>query len=244
MLKPDPNKHGRVTSAGITGYTATFRTNNFEKTGIVTGGLCTALPADDSVIIGIVTNIEILGDGVASRLAQSDNLPLEVIADQRMNRSSIEVTAVSVAYALRGKEADPQKSKIIAGVAPLPPLSLSPVCAGIYVPWWSMDEAAQMPLAPALFDFLESGYYITQAMQRPLPIPFSQLLASHVYYLKRSNLMNGSEFAGMMSCVGKRLESDFNQMRDIMDALVNAGLDRQSLMVDPQSIYSKHRARA
>lgn len=244
MIKPDENTIGRVTSSGITGYTATFRTNQFDKTGIVTGGLCTALPTDGVVVIGLVTNIEILGDGVASRLAQADNIPLEVIADQRMNRSSVEVTAVSVAYARLEVGADPKLSKIMVGVAPLPPLSLSPVCAGIFIPWWPMDEIAKMPISKPLFDFLESGYYITQAMQRPLPIPFSQLLAAHVNYLSRTGLMHGSEFAGMMASVGRRVETDFNQMRDIMEALIHAGLDRQSTLLDCQSIYGKNKAKA
>lgn len=165
----EPLEIGRLLRAGITGCVLGCKVSQIDAP---TFGGMVRIPIDSRTqVYGLIYDIHIDDDGLVRQLVTADNVPEDVMLDNRANRNMpLEISVLFTGYA--------QDSRIFHLLPPRPPLTLD----AIY------------PCSPAeICAFTSAGRFgYLRHILRAQDLPVGDLIAAHVRDAGQAHLDGGS----------------------------------------------------
>jgi hypothetical protein len=184
---------GRLLRSGTTGFVVGCRVNQLDAPAF---GVLVRVPLPPNTqVFGIIYDIHIDDDGLVRQLITAQDIPDEVLQDNRQNRNvPVEIGVLALGYE--------QDGRVFHLLPPRPPLSLD----AIYL---CSDEEIVRFTSPAHF-----GYFRHILRDRDKPI--EELLAAHLM-----NARKAQEEAGNAGWYEAALGELITQMRDDYQGLMN-----------------------
>ena len=185
---------GRLLRSGTTGFVIGCRVNQLDAPSF--GALVRVPLAPDYEVYGLIYDIHIDDDGLVRQLITAQEVPEEVLRDNRENRNvPVEIAVLALGYQKGGQ--------IFHLLPPRPPLSLD----AIYL--CSAEEIVRF-IAAGRF-----GYF--RHMLRDQNKPIEELLAAHLLAAREAQ-----ESAGNIDWFEAALQKLITLMRDDYQGLMNA----------------------
>ena len=185
---------GRLLRSGTTGFVIGCRVNQLDAPSF--GALVRVPLAPDYEVYGLIYDIHIEDDGLVRQLITAQEVPEEVLRDNRENRNvPVEIAVLALGYQKGGQ--------IFHLLPPRPPLSLD----AIYL--CSSEEIVRFT-ATGRF-----GYF--RHMLRDQNKPIEELLAAHLLAAREAQ-----ESAGNIDWFEAALQELITLMRDDYQGLMNA----------------------
>lgn len=164
------------------------------------GALVRADLPDSLQVFGLISNIAIEDDGLVRQLATAEDIPPEVLADNRVNRSvPLEISVLTTGYRWGGR--------IFHLLPPRPPLSLD----AIYL--CSQDELREFTSAGRF------GYF--RHVLRQDDLPAGELLAAHLRQASAAHAAsnNPAWAAAAVQELITLLRGDYARLMEVLGAL-------------------------
>jgi len=160
---------GRMLRASTTGFVVGCRVAHLDVPAF---GALVRVPLDkDQQVYGLITDIHIDDDGLVRQLVTAEDVPADVIADNRLNRNvPVEINVLVVGYR--------QNGRIYHLLPPRPPLSLD----AIYP--CEPSEVAEFTASPRF------GYF--RLILRAADLPLGELLAAHLQQAQAAHRAAGN----------------------------------------------------
>jgi len=185
---------GRLLRSGTTGFVIGCRVNQLDAPSF--GALVRVPLAPDYEVYGLIYDIHIDDDGLVRQLITAQEVPEEVLRDNRENRNvPVEIAVLALGYQKGGQ--------IFHLLPPRPPLSLD----AIYL--CSAEEIVRFTAAGRF------GYF--RHMLRDQNKPIEELLAAHLLAAREAQ-----ESAGNIDWFEAALQKLITLMRDDYQGLMNA----------------------
>jgi len=170
---------GRVTKSNITGWVTAFHVNELENLAL--GALLVAQTGvSGELVVGVVINIESVGDPLIDQLATSPQIPLalSVVADNKENRSKV-VLVSTVAVGFIGRAGEGELRYCIP-----------------YQPPLILDDVNVMDKITLLETWVQDGVgYLDPLFDiRSLPIPQVHLMTAHAHWLAQHDPKTAKDF--------------------------------------------------
>lgn len=171
----------------------------------VFGGMVRIPLADGTQIYGLIHNIQIEDDGLIRQLITSDNVPEDVLLDNRTNRNvPVEIGVIFIGYARDGR--------ISHLLPPRPPLSL--------------DEIFTCT-PPEVIAFTGSGRFgYLRHILRAEDLPQAELLAAHIQQAGQIHHAHGNP--GWVEAVTRELvtllRDDYDRLMSVLSAIGDVSL--------------------
>ena len=160
---------GRLLRSGTTGFVVGCRVNQLSAPSF--GALVRVPLAADYQVYGLIYDIHIEDDGLVRQLISAENVPEEVLRDNRENRNvPVEIGVLALGYEKNGQ--------IIHLLPPRPPLSL---------------DAIYLCSAEEMVRFTESGRFgYFRHILRDRDKPVEELLAAHLMAARQAHDQAGN----------------------------------------------------
>ena len=185
---------GRLLRAGNTGCVVGCRVTQLAAPAF--GGLV-RIPLDDAYqVFGLITDIHIADDGLVRQLVTYEDVPADVILDNRVNRNvPVEISVLFVGFE--------QSGRISHLLPPTPPLTLDLMYA----------------CTPAeIRTFLSAGRFgYLRHVLRSLDLPVGELLAAHLQ--QAAPAMPSEWLASAMQELITLLRDDYATLMSVLGAL-------------------------
>lgn len=184
---------GRLLRSGTTGFVVGCRVTQLDAPSF---GALVRVPLDDGYqVYGLIYDIHIDDDGLVRQLITAQEVPDEVLKDNRENRNvPVEIAVLALGYE--------QGGQVYHLLPPRPPLSLD----AIYL--CTQDEVARFTGAERF------GYF--RHILRDEDRPIEELLAAHLMEARRAHESTGND-----SWYEQAVQELITLMRDDYQGLIN-----------------------
>jgi len=193
---------GRLLRASTTGFVVGCRVDQLELPSF--GALVRAPLADDYQVFGLIYDIRIGDDGLVRQIVTAENVPPEVVSDNRERRVvPVELSVLTLGYQHGGL--------VRHALPPRPPVSLDMI--------YLCDDAA-------LRAFAMPGRYAYLRLLLTVPeIPLPQLLAAHIEQAAAAQPDPAVWKAGAVRELVLQLRGDYSMLTSVLDALHESPAD-------------------
>lgn len=188
---------GRLLRSGTTGFVVGCRVNQLDAPSF--GALVRAPLGDGYQVFGLIYDIHIDDDGLVRQLITAQEVPEEVLQDNRQNRNvPVEIGVLALGYELDGE--------IRHLLPPRPPLSLDAIFL------CTEAEAARFTGAGRL------GYFRQILRDRDKPV--EELLAAHLMQARRAQIAAGNSdwFENALQELITLMRDDYPRLMDVLGA--------------------------
>ena len=184
---------GRLLRSGTNGFVVGCRVNQLDAPSF--GALVRVPLASDYCVYGLIYDIHIEDDGLVRQLITAQQVPEEVLRDNRENRNvPVEIAVLALGYE--------QAGRIFHLLPPRPPLSL---------------DAIYLCTAEEMVRFTSTGRFgYFRHIMRDSDRPIEELLAAHLLAAKTAQ-----ESAGNVRWYEEALQELITLMRDDYQVLIN-----------------------
>ncbi len=189
---------GRLLRSGTTGFVVGCRVNQLDAPSF--GALVRVPLEDNTQVYGLIYDIHIDDDGLVRQLITAQEVPEEVLQDNRTNRNvPVEIGVLALGYE--------QDGKVFHLLPPRPPLSLD----AIYL--CTEDEVARFSGAGRL------GYF--RHILRNTDLPVDELLAAHLMGARAAQNAAGNPdwYESALQELITLMRDDFQRLMDVLGAL-------------------------
>ncbi len=188
---------GRLLRSGTTGFVVGCRVNQLNAPSF--GALVRAPLEQGYQVYGVIYDIHIDDDGLVRQLITAENIPPEVLQDNRENRNvPVEISVLAVGYE--------KEEQIYHLLPPKPPLSLDMIylCANAEVVRFT--------------DTGRFGYF--RHFLREQNVPTDELLAAHLMIAKEAHAQNGNPdwFRAALHELITTLRDDYQALMNLLGA--------------------------
>lgn len=188
---------GRLLRSGTTGFVVGCRVNRLDAPSL--GALVRAPLAGDYQVYGLIYDIHIEDDGLVRQLITSEDVPEEVIQDNRENRNvPVEIGVLALGYEEGGR--------ISHLLPPRPPLSLD----AIYL--CTPDEVMR---------FTSAGLGYLRHILRDENKPIEELLAAHLRQARgaQEGAGNADWYESALSELIALMRDDYQKLMTVLGAV-------------------------
>jgi hypothetical protein len=188
---------GRLLRSGTTGFVVGCRVNQLDAPSF--GALVRAPLGDGYQVFGLIYDIHIDDDGLVRQLITAQEVPEEVLQDNRQNRNvPVEIGVLALGYELDGE--------IRHLLPPRPPLSLDAIFL------CTEAEVARFTGAGRL------GYFRQILRDRDKPV--EELLAAHLMQARRAQIAAGNSdwFENALQELITLMRDDYPRLMDVLGA--------------------------
>ena len=188
---------GRLLRSGTTGFVVGCRVNQLDAPSF--GALVRVPLGADYEVYGIIYDIHIEDDGLVRQLITAQDVPEEVLLDNRENRNvPVEIAVLALGYQ--------QDGRIFHLLPPRPPLSLD----AIYL--CTTEETAQFTAAG------QFGYF--RHILRDPTKPIDELLAAHLLAARAAQEMVGNNawYQDALAELIALLRDDYKSLMTVLNA--------------------------
>lgn len=189
---------GRLLRSGTTGFVIGCRVNQLSAPSF--GALCRVPLGDGYEVYGLIYDIHIDDDGLVRQLITAQEVPEEVLRDNRENRNvPVEIGVLALGY-----QEDGQVSHFLP---PRPPLSLDAIFL------CTPDEVVHFTSAGRF------GYFRHILRDRDKPI--EELLAAHLRQARSAQIANGNEqwYPDALNELIALMRDDYQGLMAVLSAL-------------------------
>ena len=189
---------GRLLRSGTTGFVVGCRVNQLDAPSF--GALVRVPLEDQTQVYGLIYDIHIDDDGLVRQLITAQEVPEEVLQDNRTNRNvPVEIGVLALGYE--------QDGKVFHLLPPRPPLSLD----AIYL--CTEDEIARFSGAGRL------GYF--RHILRNADLPVDELLAAHLMGARAAQNAAGNPgwYESALQELITLMRDDTQRLMDVLGAL-------------------------
>ena len=189
---------GRLLRSGTTGFVVGCRVNQLDAPSF--GALVRVPLEDQTQVYGLIYDIHIDDDGLVRQLITAQEVPEEVLQDNRTNRNvPVEIGVLALGYE--------QDGKVFHLLPPRPPLSLD----AIYL--CTEDELVRFSGAGRL------GYF--RHILRNPALPVDELLAAHLMGARTAQNSAGNPewYESALQELITLMRDDFQRLMDVLGAL-------------------------
>ena len=194
---------GRLLRSGTTGFVVGCRVNQLDAPSF---GSLVRVPLEDGYqVYGVIYDIHIEDDGLVRQLITAEDLPEEVLQDNRENRNvPVEIGVMAVGY-----EKD---ARIYHLLPPRPPLSLD----SIYL--CSPSEIVR---------FTGAGFGYFRHLLRDRDKPVDELIAAHLMAARAAHMASGSAdwYQSALWALITTLRDDYQSLMDLLSAAAEIKTD-------------------
>jgi hypothetical protein len=187
---------GRLLRSGTTGFVVGCRVNQLNAPSF---GALVRVPLEPGYqVYGVIYDIHIDDDGLVRQLITAEDVPEEVLRDNRENRNvPVEIGVTAVGYEKEGH--------IYHLLPPRPPLSLD----SIYL--CSPDEVVR---------FTRAGFGYFRHLLRDRDKPVDELIAAHLMAARAAHLASGSAdwYQSALGALITTLRDDYQGLMDLLTA--------------------------
>ena len=188
---------GRLLRSGTTGFVVGCRVNQLSAPSF--GALVRVPLAVDYQVFGLIYDIHIEDDGLVRQLISAENVPEEVLRDNRENRNvPVEIGVLALGYEKEG-----QISHLLP---PRPPLSL---------------DAIYLCSAEEMVRFTESGRFgYFRHILRDRDKPVEELLAAHLMAARQAHDQAGNPgwYEDALQALITSLRDDYQGLMALLQA--------------------------
>jgi len=188
---------GRLLRSGTTGFVVGCRVNQLSAPSF--GALVRVPLVVDYQVYGLIYDIHIEDDGLVRQLISAENVPEEVLRDNRENRNvPVEIGVLALGYEKEGQ--------IIHLLPPRPPLSL---------------DAIYLCSAEEMVRFTESGRFgYFRHILRDRDKPVEELLAAHLMAARQAHDQAGNPgwYEDALQALITSLRDDYQGLMALLQA--------------------------
>ncbi len=189
---------GRLLRSGTTGFVVGCRVNQLSAPKF--GGMVRVPLADDCQVFGLIYDIHIDDDGLVRQLITAEEVPEEVLRDNRENRNvPVEIAVLTIGF----KDGE----KIYHLLPPRPPLSL---------------DAIYLCTPAEIAKFTGSGRFgYLRHILRDSELPVEELLAAHLMEARSAHDTDGRMdwFANAVQELIMWMRDDYQQLMAVISAV-------------------------
>ncbi len=192
---------GKLLRSGTTGFVVGCRVNQLDAPSL--GAMVRVPLAGDYQVYGLIYDIHIEDDGLVRQLITAQDVPEEVIQDNRQNRNvPVEIGVLALGYE--------QGGRISHLLPPRPPLSLD----AIYL--CTTEEVAR---------FTDAGLGYLHHILRDEDKPVEELLAAHLRQTKgaQEGAGNMGWYQGALSELIALIRDDYQKLMTVLGAVSEIG---------------------
>lgn len=186
---------GRLLRSGTTGFVVGCRVSQLNAPGF---GALVRVPLEDGCqVYGLIYDIHIDDDGLVRQLITTEDVPEEVLRDNRENRNvPVEIGVLAVGYEIN--------DHIYHLLPPRPPLSLDTIFL------CSPEEMAR---------FTGAGFGYFRHLLRARDIPVEELLAAHLLAARsaQTEAGNASWYQDALQHLIAALRDDYQRLMDLLE---------------------------
>ncbi len=188
---------GRLLRSGTTGFVVGCRVNQLDAPSL--GALVRVPLAEGYQVYGLITDIHIEDDGLVRQLITAEDVPEEVLRDNRENRNvPVEISVLALGYE--------ENSRVSHLLPPRPPLSL---------------DAIYLCTQEEVVTFTSAGYFgYLRHILRDEDKPVEELLAAHLRQAKtaQEEVGNADWYEAALSELITLMRDEYQQLMTILGA--------------------------